>query len=233
MHSLFFKEGFRRWLRILTFRASAKDYAALGPTDLLLGLCATWLVGMGRYWDDSKAGILQHLGLGSVIYVFVLGALLWAVAKPIMPTRISYLGILAFVTMTSPPAAFYAIPVERWMSLESANQINLIFLCIVALWRVGLFFHFLRRGGGFDWMQTIICGTAPLAIIFSTLVALNLHHVVFNIMGGIREADRTSQDAAYGLLWLLSILSMPISAACGLIWISFVILRLLRGRRPH
>lgn len=228
---LFSAMRFKRWLRILCFRAEVEEYAALDAKDLSLGLFATWLVGIGRYWDDPKAQLGQHLGLGSVAYVFVLGTLLWLIAKPAMPNRISWFGILVFVTMTSPPAAFYAIPVERWMPLESANQINLIFLCIVALWRVLLYLHFLRRGGGMNWLQTFVCGIMPLAIIVSALVALNLHHVVFDIMGGIREADKTSQDAAYGMLWFLSMVSIPVSAACGLVWIGIVLHRVLR--RPN
>lgn len=222
---------FRRWLRILSFRARAEDYEALDTRDLLLGLCATWLVGIGRYWDDSKAGLVQHLGLGSVAYVFVLSSLLWLIAKPVMPSRISWFGMLVFVTMTAPPAAFYAIPVELWMSLEAANQINLLFLCIVALWRVLLFFHFLHRGGGMNWLQTLVCGVMPIAVIVSALLALNLHHVVFNIMGGIREADKTSQDAAYGMLWLFSIVAVPLSAVCALVWIGIVLRRVLHRPR--
>ena len=216
---------------MLGFRATADDYAALDGKDLALGLFVTWLVGMGRYWDDSKAGIEQHLGLGSVVYVFVLATLLWLIARPVMPERVTWFGLLVFVTMTSPPAAFYAIPVELWMTLESANQINLIFLCIVALWRVLLYLHFLRRGCGMNWLRTFVCGVMPLAIILGALVALNLHHVVFNIMGGIREADKTSQDAAFGMMWLLSIFSIPVSAACGLLWIGIVLQRMLGRSR--
>lgn len=222
---------FKRWVRILSFRADADDFTALDARDLILGLCATWLVGIGRYWDDPKAEVAQHLGLGSVAYVFVLSSLLWLIAKPVMPSRITWLGILTFVVMTSPPAAFYAIPVELWMSLESANQINLLFLCIVALWRVLLFLRFLRLGGAMSWFQTLVCGVMPLAVIISALVALNLHHVVINLMGGIREADKTSQDAAYGMLWFLSLVSLPVSAACGLLWIFIVLQRVFRRSR--
>ena len=117
------------------------------------------------------------------------------------------------------------------MSLESANQINLIFLCIVALWRVLLFLYFLHRGGGMNWLQTFVCGIMPIAVIVSALVALNLHHMVFDIMGGIREADKTSQDAAYGMLWFFSVVSLPVSAACSLIWIVIVLQRLFRRPR--
>lgn len=41
-----------RWLRLLSFRATAADHEQLGRRALAAGLVATWLVGMGRYWDD-------------------------------------------------------------------------------------------------------------------------------------------------------------------------------------
>ena len=73
----------RLWLRLLTFRASHADYASLDWRHLLAGLAACWVVGMGRYWDDPRATFLQHLVLGSVIYVFALAAVLWVITKPV------------------------------------------------------------------------------------------------------------------------------------------------------
>ncbi len=226
MDEMFTKARFLRWWRLLTFRATTEDFENLGRKDLALGLIAAWIVGMGRYWDDPKATLLQHLGLGSVVYVFVLSALLWLITKPVVPSMVSYLKTLTFVSMTSPPAIFYAIPVELWMSLKSANQINLVFLCAVALWRVILLFQFLRRGVGQSVGESMTCGLMPLAIIFTGLVYLNLHHVVFQIMGGIRDADQTSQDAAYMMLWFLSVLSVPVSAIAAIAWL-FIVLRRL------
>lgn len=235
MNSIFSRSRFERWLRLLTFRATADDYDSLAPKDFILGLLATWLVGMGRYWDDSRASLLQHLGLGSVIYIFVLGFLLWLIAKPVSPRTFSYFKLLTFISLTAPPAAFYAIPVELWMSLESANQMNLVFLGIVAVWRVSLYFHYLRKAGRLDWTRTFVCAAMPLAVILSVLVYLNLHHVVMNIMGGIREADQTSQDAAYEVMFLLAGLSFPLSLVCALIWIYMVTcnLRQWRSQRPQ
>src|SRR3712207_7552248 len=46
-------------------------------SDLAFGLACTWLVGVGRYWDNPRASLLQHLGVGSVVYVFALALLLW------------------------------------------------------------------------------------------------------------------------------------------------------------
>jgi ABC-type proline/glycine betaine transport system permease subunit len=210
------------WVRLLTFRASAEDYEQLGTRHMIAGLAVCWLVGMGRYWDDTRATALQHAGVGSVVYVFVLAAVLWIVVKPIEPERFSYVGILTFITMTAPPAALYAIPVEKWMTLQEANKVNLYFLGIVALWRVGLWVHYLKRRGQFTGSQIFTCAGLPIAAILVALTALNLHHVVVNVMGGIREADKSSQDAAYGAVFTLSMLSAPVALIAGLSWLMLV-----------
>lgn len=214
---------FRSWLRLLTFRSTLEDYQALERRHLIAGLVACWVVGMGRYWDDPRASWLQHAGVGSVLYVFAMAALLWLTVKPISPERFRYSGILTLVVLTSPPAALYAIPVERWMSLEDANQMNLRFLGIVALWRLALWVHYLKRWGLFMGGMTFVGAAMPLAVIFMALIQLNLHHVVVNIMGGIREADRTSQDAAYSALWLLGLIAVPVSSLAGFGWLALVL----------
>ncbi len=218
----------RRWLRLLTFRASVEDYERADRRDLIAGLIGCWLVGIGRYWDDRRASALQHTGIGSVIYVFVLAIVLWVIVKPIAPERFEYRRIVTFLAMTSPPAALYAIPVERWMSLESANQVNLWFLGVVACWRVALWMHYLRRRGQLPVWLLLCVAVMPLAAIFIALLALNLHHVVFNIMGGIRDADRSSRDAAYHVLVGLSLLSVPASIVATIGWLVAVFKRLGR-----
>lgn len=67
-----------------------------------LGLAATWVVGMGRYWDDPRAVLLQHLGLGSIAYVFVMALLLWLVIWPLGAARWSYKRVLTFVALVAP-----------------------------------------------------------------------------------------------------------------------------------
>ena len=50
-------------------------------------------------------------------------------------------------------------------------------------------------------------------IIVSTLAVLNLEHVVFKIMAGLTEGEKSANDAAYGILWLIttfSIMSSPV-----------------------
>lgn len=42
-------------LRVLTFRASAEELHAEGRRHLAPGVAATWIVGIGRAWDDPTA----------------------------------------------------------------------------------------------------------------------------------------------------------------------------------
>lgn len=214
------------WFRLLTFRTRVDDYQAFNRNHLLAGLFVTWIVGMGRYWDDPKAEWLQLWGVGSVIYVFLLSAVFWIIVKPLEP-KITYFNILTFITLTSPPAILYAIPVEKWMSLESANMLNLRFLQVVALWRLALLFRYLYYHTRLGWPAVFCCAMMPVSLIIWVLFELNLHHVVFNIMGGIRDADPSSQDAAYEALFLMGMLSFPVSCFCLLVWVGHLITRLV------
>src|SRR5262245_8637083 len=110
--------------RLIFFRASQRELIELNHRHLTIGLVCTWLVGMGRYWDNPRVGLLQHLGVGSVVYVFVLSLFLWLIIWPLRPRHWSWFRMLAFVTLVSPPAVLYAIPVQMVFSLETANGIN-------------------------------------------------------------------------------------------------------------
>jgi hypothetical protein len=129
--------------RLLTFRITLEEFLSLGRRHLLVSLLWTWVVGMGRWWDDPDARLLQRLGLGSVLYACVLSALLWLVVLPLRPRNWSFVRVLTFVSMTSAPALLYAIPVERLFDAATAGRLNLWFLAAVALWRVALLLRFL------------------------------------------------------------------------------------------
>lgn len=57
-------------LKLLTFRLTRSEMMDFKMSHFVFGLIGTWIVGMGRYWDDPGAKLMQHLGLGSVIYIF-------------------------------------------------------------------------------------------------------------------------------------------------------------------
>jgi hypothetical protein len=199
-------------LKILSFRFSKADVLAFGRKELLIGLFFTWLVGIGRYWDNPKAELLQKIGIGSVIYVFVLALLIWLIVLPIRRDSWRYMHVLIFVTLVSPPAILYAIPVERWTTLAVAREINIWFLAVVALWRVILLFLFLKRFAGLNVFELIITALLPLTFIISSLALLNLEHVVFDIMAGISQTEGTANDSAYVVVLVLtyvSVISFP------------------------
>ncbi|MBG6210298.1 hypothetical protein IWQ49_004978 [Labrenzia sp. EL_126] len=210
-------------VRLLSFRAFKPSLAEHWHIYLGWGLFTTWLVGIGRYWDHPRADWWQYAGLGSLGYVFVLAAIVWAISAPLKPQNLSYRNILIFITLTSLPALFYAIPVERFMALSSAQTANVWFLLIVAAWRVALFAVFLRRIGKLGTIAVVVAMLLPLALIVTTLTLLNLEQAVFNIMGGLR--DPTSNDMAYGVLALITFFSV-IATPVLLIMYAFLLIRI-------
>ncbi len=196
----------RTTLSLLTFRLSKEEFLQLDGKHLAFGLVCTWLVGIGRYWDHPSAKLLQYLGVGSVIYIFVLSLFLWLVLWPLRPKNWSYRNLLTFISLVSPPAMLYAIPVERWFSFETAASLNVWFLAIVATWRVALLIFYLKRSAELESGELIVATFLPLTVIVFALLALNLEGAVFAIMAGIPES-RTANDAAYGVLFVLGLLS--------------------------
>ena len=201
----------REEFRLLTFRPVSSAVPAHWRAFLIFGLFFTWLAGIGRYWDNPRAHLWQTLGVGSLGYVFVLAFVIWAMLIALRPKNWSYLNVLLFVTLTSPPAVLYAIPVERFMTAEAAVSANVWFLAIVATWRVALYAVFLRRTAGLSVAGVIVGTLLPMAIIIVTLTILNLEHVVFNLMGGTRQDQRSVNDGAYQVVVGLSMLSISLA----------------------
>lgn len=171
----------------------------------IIGLIGTWIVGIGRYWDDEGATTLQHLGLGSVIYIFLLAFFIWLIIKPFRVEKWNYFIVLTFISLTSFPAIFYAIPVERLFSLDTANSMNVWFLAIVAACRLAMLYHFLKSFTELSIGNIITVTLMPICLIITTLTILNLHRVVFDIMGGRRNP--TPHDGAYTVLIFLTVIS--------------------------
>ncbi len=201
--------------RVLTFQATREELALLDGRHLAFGLVFAWLAGMGRYWDDPRAEFLQQLGIGSVVYVFVLSGLLWVLGTPLRLPRWRYRDVLTFVTLTSPPALLYALPVERWFGVRTAIDLNVGFLAVVASWRVALWVFFLVRFARLGAFATTVVALLPLTAIVLLLSVLNLQHAVFEIMGGMR--DPTPHDGAYvvvlGLTGLSGLMILPLLGA--------------------
>jgi hypothetical protein len=193
----------------------------------------TWLAGIGRYWDSPRASTLQHLGLGSLAYVVVLSTFLWLLLMPLYPARWSFREILTFVCAVSPPALLYAIPVEKFMSLADARRANVWFLAVVAAWRVALYVIFLVRYAGFRYLRLIVAMLLPLAAIVFGLTLLNLERAVFDIMAGLDPAGGTSADAAYAVLFAITIMSYTLTPVMAGLYLVAVILAHRSRSRPE
>ena len=200
---------FKTLIKLLTFKMTREEMLAFNMKQFYLGLAGTWIVGMGRYWDDTGANWMQHLGLGSVIYIFVLALFIWLIMLPFKIKNWSYFTVVTFIGLTSFPAIFYAIPVEKFLSIETSNTINVWFLAIVAAWRLGLLYYFLKHFTKLSRGNIITVTLMPICVIISVLTVLNLHRVVFNIMGGRRNP--TPHDSSYFVLMLLTGLSLLLS----------------------
>lgn len=216
--------------RLLFFRASAAELTRIGWRHFAIGLGCTWLVGIGRFWDNPRVGLLQHLGVGSIIYIFVLSLFLWLLIWPFRPRNWTYFKVLTFISLVAPPAALYAIPVEKVVSLDTANSINASLLGIVAAWRVALLIFYLTQSGQLRAFPTFVATALPLTVIVVALTILNVEKVVFNLMGGIH--DPSPNDSAYSILSLLSLLSLLLFIPLLICYLWLVVDRFTSARHP-
>ena len=193
--------------RFLFCREPSRNIATHWKQYLVFGVVITWLAGIGRYWDNPRAHLFQHLGLGSLAYILFLSGFMWLLFYPLKPRHWQYRNVLVFVSLCSLPALLYAIPVERFMPLETAQSVNAWFLAIVASWRVALLVVFLKRIAKLPSLTVAIAALLPIAIIIVGLSWLNLEHVIFNIMAGNDPDTLSGNDLSYSIVFLLSLFS--------------------------
>ncbi len=217
-----YKKSLKNLLKTNFFLIKYEEIKHFSNHDLYLGLVFTWIVGMGRYWDDPGAKLAQHLGIGSLAYIFVLSFALWLILKPLKLSQLSYKNMLTFISLTSAPALFYAIPVERFMSLQKATLLNSIFLTVVAIWRVSLLVFYYRRYLQLTRLRTLILSILPLTAIVTSLSLLNLERAVFEVMRGLRAPDPTVNDGAYAIVLLLTLLSAYLVIPAFLTYLFFI-----------
>jgi hypothetical protein len=154
----------------------------------------------------------------------------WLVVWPLRPKDWSYSKVVTFVSLTSAPAILYAIPVERFFSLDVARSVNAWFLAVVAAWRFALLIFFLRKYAQLGAFQTIVAACLPLKMIVTTLTALNLERAVFDIMGGLRERAGTANDTAYAVLFTLTYFSAILSVPLLLCYVGIVVSGVVKRR---
>ena len=197
---------FANLARVLIGKLGTAQEHPFSQRDLWLGLICAWLAGIGRYWDHPFATPLQRAGVGSVIYVFALTLIIWLLGWPLRIKHWRYLDLLTYISLTSPLAFLYALPVERWVDMERARTMNGWFLVVVATWRVVLYALYLLRRAGLPGGRCFIMLLLPLTGIVFALAQLNLDHVIFNFMAGVDDRG-TGAKHVYGLIWELSLLS--------------------------
>lgn len=223
-----FIQALKDLARLLTFRLGADDFARFGWRHLAIGLLFTWLVGMGRWWDDPGASALQHLGIGSLVYIFVLSLILWFEGFLLRDRDWSYSNVLTFVSMTSPPALLYSLPVEMFLSLAASQFANFVFLFIVSVWRVAMLAYYFRVQAKLGGFAVAVSTLLPLTAIVTTLTILNLERAAFTTMGGFR-GEPTPHDTAYGFINMLTAFAVLLFIP---LLISYIVLVAIARRRP-
>lgn len=217
-------------VRVLSFRLGEEEWKCLEWKHLALGMACTWIAGIGRHWDDERAGLIQKSGLGSLAYVLLLGLFLWLLLLPLGPRNWSLPKVIAYLSLCAPPAFLYAIPVERFMPMEAAQSVNLGFLLIVSLYRVGLLVVLQKRIAGLGWGTLMVATLLPLALIVFGLTVLNMAQGAVAFMGGIR-GTRSPDDAAIGVVAGLGFLACLLLPFLLLIYLALVVIKWLERRK--
>lgn len=190
--------AFTDLMRVTFFGQPKAGWHQLHTRHLIIGLIATWIVGIGRWWDDPRSlSVLQRAGLGSLLYVFVLAAVVCVLIYLTTHKPLHYMDILTMITMTAPPAILYAIPIEIWVDDITAVRLNLALLTVVALWRVALLIVFTTRYHQTKWFDVATTQIIYLSMIVFFISCSGSMSIV-DIMGGIRDQDeRTKILASY------------------------------------
>jgi hypothetical protein len=108
--------------RFLVFQPLRGDVATHWRRYLLVGLAITWLVGVGRTWDNAYAPLWLRSGLPSVLYAIALAGFIWAIVAALRPGRWTYRNVLLMLTMTAAPGLIYAVPVEQFLNENTARE---------------------------------------------------------------------------------------------------------------
>lgn len=188
------KGEFLLWKKILLFKADEKDFQSLSIYTFLLGVLATWIVGVGRWWDNVDADPLKKTGIGSVAYIFVLSQAIWWVNVWFTENK-NYFKVLTFVSLTSVPAILYAFPIEI-VAPEYARTFNVTSLLVVSIYRVSLMASFLRQYYKMKWSEVITSTLFMLSGIVTIVFISGLGALVLDAMGGFREKE--TKDALIG-----------------------------------
>lgn len=115
------------------------------------------------------------------------------------------------------------------MSLETAQLANIWFLAVVAIWRVALLLKYLQSVAGLSGLRVLVATLLPLTLVVSVLSAMNLEHVVFKVMAGLEEHERSANDGAYSILVIITYFSVMASPVLLVMYGWFIV----KGRKTH
>lgn len=216
----------------LLFRREALSITYSGR-HLAFGCLATLVAGAGRHWDNPRAEVFQNLGFVSLSVIIGLSLVLWLMTWPLGPDNWSFRRVLTFCSLTAPLAWLYAVPVERWMPLSSAQAINVWFLAVVALWRVALWWRFLDVSARLSSGVRLVACLLPLALVVTLLTLLNLDHVVFNIMAGNDVSKATPHDGAFSVLFVITMFSVVAFPVLLIAWMVLIVRRRRQTKGSH
>ncbi len=192
---------------------------------LAIGVATTWLVGFGRTWDFHVAPWWFRTGFTSIVYALVLSLFIWGMVHPLKPERWSYRNVLLMVMMTALPGLIYAIPVERFVSIQTAQLLNLAFLVVVAGWRMALYRHFLQTVAKLPPYETLVAWLLPPGIIIAVISLFGFLDAVLRGMSGDR-ADNPNELATDVFLFigLITWIALPF------LLLAYVVLAIRRQR---
>ena len=193
---------------VLLLRIKTDRIRGFGWWHLFFGLAVTWLVGVGRWWDDPAADPVRLTGVGSIVYVLFLSTFIYLVARPMVsadaPLK-NYWRVIIAVTLTAAPAALYAFPIEQFGSPNLHLNYNTAALLIVSTWRVMMFYRLLREGGCMEKEQTWAVMLVVISVILGVLGFFGVLGAVANSMGGFRDAAEERGAALAGYAFLAAI----------------------------
>jgi hypothetical protein len=217
------------FFRFLIFKPLKGDVAKHWLWYLVVGFIITWIVGFGRTWDFAAAPLWLRTGATSVVYAFGLALLIWAIGAPLGAQRWSYRNVLLMVLMTAAPGIVYALPVERALPPDAARATNMMFLLVVATWRMALFRHYLGAVAKLEGAAKAVVWLLPPTIIVVPVSAFGLLQAIASGMGGVRdqaEHGAISEGAIFALA-IVSWLALPILV----ITFAVLIVRRIKERR--
>jgi hypothetical protein len=194
--------------RMLIFLPARPDLRNHGALYMGAALLFSWLAGIGRYWDRTDAEWWQYLGLGSVGYIFVLATFLWLVIWPLGAQNWRFVNVLVFLGLTAPIGFLYAIPFQKFMSMDAAQLANVWLLSTISVWRVLLLFRFLQTAGRLPPFASIIGTLVPITVIVVFLAVLNLEKSIAMGMGGIEEPPASPEDGLVDVFLNLGVLAI-------------------------